>query len=142
MLIYKDGIVDEVRRFFPNTSFPTSGPSDEFLAENEAYRVNTFKPHDQRTQKVVSCDPYVEDGWAYTVAVEDKTQEELDADTQSQASKVRADRNRRLSETDWTQGKDIPASISDPWADYRQQLREVPDQEGFPWDVIWPEQPS
>jgi hypothetical protein len=141
MLIYKDGIVDEVRRFFPNTSFPTSGPSDEFLEENEAYRVNTFKPHDQRTQKVVPCDPYIEDGWAYTVAVEDKTEEELDADTQSQASKVRADRNRRLAECDWTQVLDAPVDRT-VWAAYREALRNLPAQEGFPHNVIWPNKPE
>jgi len=57
------------------------------------------------------------------------------------ASVVRANRNVLLTESDWTQGKDIPDSISTPWATYRQGLRDLPDQEGFPWDVTWPEKP-
>ena len=57
------------------------------------------------------------------------------------AKVVRADRDRRLAESDWTQGKDIPDSISTPWATYRQALRDLPDQEGFPWTVTWPEKP-
>ena len=27
------------------------------------------------------------------------------------------------------------------WQTYRQALRDVPTQEGFPWSVTWPEQP-
>jgi hypothetical protein len=141
MLIYKDGIVDELRRFFPNTSFPASGPSDEFLAENNMYRVNTFKPHDQGTHKLVSSTPYIEDGWAYTVAVEDKTAEELAAHNEAIAAKVRADRNRRLAETDWTQILDAPVDRT-VWANYREALRNLPAQEGFPHNVVWPNKPE
>jgi len=60
----------------------------------------------------------------------------------NQAAQTRSERNRRLSETDWTQGKDIPDTISLPWAAHRQALRDVPSQAGFPWDVTWPEPPS
>jgi hypothetical protein len=141
MLFYKDGIVDELRRFFPNTSFPATGPTAEFLAEGGVYRVNTFKPHDQVTQKLVSCDPYIEDGWAYTVAVEDKTADELAADTASLSAKIRAERNRRLSESDWTQILDAPVDRT-VWANYREALRRLPEQEGFPHNVVWPTKPE
>jgi hypothetical protein len=140
-----DGVVERVdhyRKMFPYTVFPDSGPTNEWLAENSCMKANTFKPYDQDTQVLVSTAPYVEGDWVYTVEVRDMTEEELAAHTASKAAQVRSDRNRRLAECDWTQGKDIPASISDPWAAYRQELREVPDQEGFPWDVTWPEQPS
>ena len=58
-----------------------------------------------------------------------------------QAAKVRADRNTKLAATDWTQGKDIPDNVSSKWATYRQALRDITAQEGFPWDIEWPEQP-
>ena len=58
------------------------------------------------------------------------------------AAQVRAERNDKLSATDWTQGKDIPDNISTAWANYRQALRDVPSQEGFPWTVQWPTQPE
>lgn len=141
MILYKDGAVEDHKVLFPNVSFPASGPSDEFLAENNAYKVNNFKPHDQRTQKLVGCTPYIEEGWAYTVEVVDKTQEDLDAETQSQAARVRADRNRRLSDTDWTQVLDAPVDRA-AWATYRDELRNVPEQEGFPWEVQWPLKPG
>jgi hypothetical protein len=141
MLFYKDGIVDELRRFFPNTSFSASGPSDDFLEENNLYRVNTFKQHDQSTQVLVSADPYIEGDWVYTVQVRDMTEEELAAHTASKAAQVRADRNRRLAESDWTQLLDAPVDRT-AWATYRQELREVPDQETFPNSIAWPVKPG
>lgn len=61
---------------------------------------------------------------------------------EEKAAQVRAERNARIATTDWTQGKDIPDAVSQPWAVYRQALRDVPSQAGFPWDVQWPAQPE
>lgn len=60
---------------------------------------------------------------------------------EQQANEVRADRNRRLADTDWTQLADAPVNQAE-WATYRQALRDVPEQAGFPWDVIWPIEPT
>lgn len=57
-----------------------------------------------------------------------------------QAKSVREDRNRRIAESDWTQVADAPVDKS-AWAVYRQALRDVPQQAGFPWEVTWPETP-
>ena len=56
------------------------------------------------------------------------------------AKEVREQRNKLLAESDWTQ---LPYSPADHevWATYRQELRDVNAQEGFPWDVTWPEVP-
>lgn len=142
MLVFRNGIVADYRSIFQNTSFPPSGPSDEFLSENGAYKVNLWLPHNSLTEKLVSCAPYIQDGWAYTVEIEQKTQEEIDADTEVEASKVRSVRNKLLANCDWTQGKDIPDTTSIPWATYRQELRDVPSQAGFPYNVIWPTTPE
>jgi hypothetical protein len=61
----------------------------------------------------------------------------LDAE---QAVRVRADRNARLSASDWTQLADAPVDDL-AWAAYRQELRDVPIQAGFPWEVQWPAVP-
>lgn len=66
---------------FPNTSFPVTGPSAEFFAENNYAEVSLYKPYDSATEKLVSVAPYYEAPYVYVVAVEPKTQEELDADT-------------------------------------------------------------
>jgi hypothetical protein len=57
------------------------------------------------------------------------------------AAEMRADRNARLSATDWTQVADAPVSKTD-WAAYRQALRDITGQQGFPWTVDWPTQPE
>ena len=65
------------------------------------------------------------------------TQAELDA---VQAAEVRAERNARLAESDWRASQDV--TMSDAWRTYRQALRDVPTQAGFPTDVTWPVEPS
>jgi hypothetical protein len=59
----------------------------------------------------------------------------LDAE---QAARVRAERNARLTACDWTQLADAPVDDL-AWATYRADLRDVPAQAGFPWNVTWPE---
>jgi hypothetical protein len=55
---------------------------------------------------------------------------------------VRLQRNIKLSETDWTQAEDIPQTTRDLWKPYRQALRDLTNQSGFPYDVVWPEKPQ
>jgi hypothetical protein len=58
-----------------------------------------------------------------------------------QAKAVRTDRNQRLKDTDWTQVADAPVDKA-AWAAYRQALRDITAQAGFPWNVTWPTQPE
>lgn len=60
---------------------------------------------------------------------------------QEQAKSVRATRGEKLKETDWTQVADAPVDKA-AWATYRQALRDVTVQVGFPWTVEWPTQPE
>ena len=55
-----------------------------------------------------------------------------------QAKAVRADRNKRLADSDWTQVADAPVDKA-AWATYRQALRDITNQNGFPWNIQWPE---
>jgi len=56
------------------------------------------------------------------------------------AEDVRAERDRRLRDSDWAALPDVPAS--EAWLDYRQALRDVPQQSGFPDSVEWPVAPN
>ena len=62
--------VGHYRDLFPNTSFPVTGPNDDFFTENGCLKVSIFKEHDRATQMLVGCDPYVENGMVYTVEVQ------------------------------------------------------------------------
>ena len=68
--------VGDYRDLFPNTSFPITGPDDNFYAENGCLKVSIFKEHDRATQILVGCEPYEENGVVYTVAIQAKLQEE------------------------------------------------------------------
>lgn len=57
-----------------------------------------------------------------------------------QATSVRTDRTKRLSDCDWTQLADSTADKA-IWATYRTALRDISAQAGFPWTMVWPEQP-
>jgi hypothetical protein len=60
---------------------------------------------------------------------------------ENESSLVRAERNKRLTESDWTQVLDAPVDKI-KWASYRDELRNVPQQDSFPWEVQWPEKPE
>jgi hypothetical protein len=62
--------VGHYRDLFPNTSFPISGPNDDFFAENNCLKVSIFKEHDRATQMLVGCSAYQENGVVYTVEVQ------------------------------------------------------------------------
>ena len=61
-------------------------------------------------------------------------------------AEVRQERDTLLANSDWTQLPDAQAALSDAkklaWAVYRQALRDVPQQSGFPANVVWPDKPQ
>jgi hypothetical protein len=60
-----------------------------------------------------------------------------------QAKSVRASRDAKLSECDWRVIKALESNLPQDfeWAAYRQALRDVTVQAGFPWTIDWPEAP-
>lgn len=71
------------------------------------------------------------------VAVPEPTDEDV-------ADQMRAERDRKIAETDYLAMPDYPLSDEDKKAviAYRQALRDVPTQECFPREVVWPEVPD
>lgn len=133
---------DNFRQLFPNTSFP-----NHFTAaavEPLGYGIYDFAnaPETGRYDKAVEVAPMrnAVGIWRQTYAVVPMTDaEKQEVDTQKAAA-VRAERNWKLTACDWTQLADAPVD-SLAWANYRQMLRDVPSQPGFPWDVAWPVAP-
>ena len=54
---------------------------------------------------------------------------------------VKLTRNQLLMDSDWTQLPDVPLTNKDQWAIYRQQLRDITEQSGYPFNVVWPDLP-
>ena len=74
-----------------------------------------------------------------------RTDEELEADRlPGITAQARAQRDKLLLDTDWTQTLDAPIDedTKAAYRAYRQALRDIPAQDGFPRSIIWPELPA
>lgn len=74
-----------------------------------------------------------------TTAAEQETAYKASKDAE-QAKSVRSSRTEKLKDSDWTQLADSTADKA-AWATYRQALRDITAQAGFPWTVEWPDAP-
>jgi hypothetical protein len=105
---------------------------------------NTPIPEIFFTQGIRELNPIkLSNKWKQQWEVYDLSKEEIDIKNDKQAKIVRKQRDNLLLETDWHIIKSIETGIpkNDKWVQYRQDLRNLPDQEGFPWNVVWPTQP-
>lgn len=76
------------------------------------------------------------------IAYLNSTRLEFEQEQQSrQDNFVRQERDKKLIESDWTQVIDAPVDQA-AWATYRQTLRDIPSQAGFPNEVTWPTEPE
>ena len=60
-----------------------------------------------------------------------------------QAKSVRSTRDTKLAECDWRviKAAETATTLDAAWATYRQALRDVTAQSGFPWTITWPDAP-
>jgi len=62
--------------------------------------------------------------------------------TEELTSIIRGKRDYLLSSSDWTQFSDVPDAIKTSYISYRQALRDIPQQSGFPTNITWPVKPE
>jgi hypothetical protein len=151
--------IGQFRRDHPNTSFPRQIP-DTILRRYAVYEVTELdKPsHDPLVQTLVAGTPAREIIRMKTEAdCTDPDTGEVDTDQVGQPlygsewevehtvqnmeqataeANVRAKRDGLLQETDWMALSDV--TMSDSITAYRQALRDIPSQAGFPFSVTWP----
>ena len=133
--------IDDLKNDNSNTSFPVDVPVAT-LADWGVYPVEvSSKPdvaHDQ--DAVVNSMPdYADGAWVLGWTVQQKTDQEI----AQLADEIRVERNAKLTACDWTQLDDAPLTEAAKivWQEYRQSLRDVTSQVGFPTNVTWPETP-
>lgn len=129
------------RLLFPDVSFNNNGIEPEFLQENNCLPVETYRSYNRETQKLEPCSAYIDEGKVYTVRVLDFTEDDLLQKQMETAANVRKQRDQLLKDSDWTQLTDAPIDKT-IWVTYRQDLRDITLQEGFPFDIVWPEIPT
>lgn len=133
--------IGQLRKDNPSTSFPKE-ISSEILAEfNVVEVIASNSPEITYSQKISEVNPTLENGiWKQTFSVSNLTPEELSAKTSQKSFAIREKRDELLANTDWTQVADAPVDKV-VWATYRQALRDVPAQAGFPHNITWPSKP-
>jgi len=149
----------EIRKLNPNVSLPKVWNSNVYDTLGIDPVLETPKPDTTGDYKVVVRDGAEQDAnnnwvqaWVERDMFSDTTEDgvtttkaeheaayqaRLDADA---AKAVRADRDSRLAKTDWMGMSDV--TMSTEWTTYRQALRDVPAQSGFPHTITWPAEPE
>ena len=137
----------QLRRDNPNTSFSTK-ISTQLLAQYGVYKaVEEERPsYNERTQSIAMNNvAFNSNGvWVYGWTIVDKTAEEIAAYDTEQSMSIRSQRDELLASCDWMAIKAFEAgsTLSAEWATYRQALRDVTAQAGFPHDVTFPTKPE
>lgn len=140
---------DTLCRANPYTAFPKdktllemySGTENSLAGNTLVKVVEQPQPAFNAKTQSVSLDsqPTLTNGeWVLGWTISALTQQQQDAATQQKAAAIRNQRNQKLAECDWTQIADSQVD-KNAWATYRQALRDLPTQSGFPWEVTWPD---
>ena len=144
----------EVRGMYPNTSFPSQwtpalveelgldpvfeSPTPTTTRYQVAFKDGVEQDAQGRWLWKWSIGPIFTDNEEGTAAEQEAAYKaRIDAEA---AKAVRATRDGKLAECDWTQLSDSQVDKA-VWATYRQSLRDVPAQAGFPYDITWPSKP-
>lgn len=134
----------DLRLANPGTSFAAQ-ISDEVAAEFRCFPVApTTQPPDDYTVNLNRTAVKKNGNWTEQWVSTPATPEEITERTDTKAQEVRTERNDRLAACDWTQLGDSPLTpeAKAAWVSYRENLRTVPEQPGFPWNVTWPLTPG
>ena len=141
--------VDEQNRIIDGFSDAFREPKDTDICINEqgGYQFRLFHDGEENPSllSMYRVPLYEWNGAAVIL----RSKEAFDADmevvmAEKRKEIVRSTRDRLLAETDWTQVLDAPIDTEtrEAYRAYRQALRDVPEQEGFPTAVVWPELPA
>jgi hypothetical protein len=125
--------IGQLRRDNPNISFPKDIPAD-ILEDFGVYPIKRTAAIeiDSNTQIHTQDVQLVNDEWVQTWSAVQLPQDQAEEN-------IRAHRNNLLQETDYLALSDNTMSAA--MSTYRQALRDITNQEGFPYSVTWPTKP-
>lgn len=143
-LINNEFVIDDIRIFYPNVSFPTEGLTKEIIDSFETYEVVERLPC-LNIEKIINIPATLkEDRKVYTVEVVPKTKEEID---QEKFIEVRQTRDVLLDISDIYVVSDRWDTYTDAkkeeWRIYRQTLRDLPQiYANNIHSVVYPQMPT
>lgn len=142
---YPIGLHD-LKKEYPNTSFPSRFSEFDFTDYGVVEVVSTEVPsYNPDIERVIEGTPTLKDDvWEQVWVIEPLSTEEQQQILDNKAASIRAQRDRLLTETDWVviKAKETGTNLSASFKEYRQALRDITLQEGFPNNVIWPTKPE
>lgn len=123
-----------LRRDNPNTSFPKKMTDATRATFNMYPVIEGDRPeYDGEVHDLTHDTPtYANNVWSHTWTKTNKPQSVAEAN-------VRATRDKLLEKTDWWAVSD--RTMTTEQSTYRQNLRDITSQEGFPYSVTWPTKP-
>jgi hypothetical protein len=120
---------------FPQTDIANQGYTVILVASATKPIIN------EATQSVEEDTPIlINEVWTQNWVVTTLTSDQQATLTTNESVKIRQQRNAKLTACDWTQIADAPVDKT-AWSTYRQSLRDLPKESGFPWTITWPTQP-
>ena len=135
----------EVRSMYPNTSFPSQWTPAlvEELGLDPVFESPTPTTTRYQTAYKDGVEQDAQGRWLWKWSISEMDDETKAAKDAEAAKAVRATRDGKLAECDWVVIKNLELNQNIPgvWEVYRQSLRDVPAQAGFPYDITWPSKP-
>jgi len=135
----------EVRSMYPNTSFPSQWTPAlvEELGLDPVFESPTPTTTRYQTAYKDGVEQDAQGRWLWKWSISEMDDETKAAKDAEAAKAVRATRDGKLAECDWVVIKNLELNQNIPgvWEVYRQGLRDVPAQAGFPYDITWPSKP-
>jgi len=131
----------QLRKDNSNTSFPKQ-PSLAGLAEFDVYPVTEVTPTLADGEKLVKVwTPTLVSGeWILQHQAVAKTEEDLATESEVAWANLREQRDKLLSETDWTASTDV--TMTADMTTYRQALRDLPANTTDVFNPVYPEKPE
>lgn len=110
----------------------------EDTLENIPVTKYVYEMHEGRMPWYEGCAAYVADHYDVLITVYES------AEKNNLAKAARAKRDKMLESCDYLMALDYPISADarEQWRAYRQALRDIPQQEGFPHYISWPQKPT
>jgi hypothetical protein len=137
--------IEKLRSDNPTTSFPVEMSASELSEWGVQQVIDAPAPtFNEATEQAEQAAPTLINGsWIVHWVTSAARSEEQEQRRTKKAQEVRMLRDSGLKGSDFTQLLDFTgdANTKAKWCELRQQLRNIPQQVGFPWDVTWPKPP-
>jgi hypothetical protein len=136
----------QVRSIYPNTSFPKTWTPElvEELGLDPVFETPAPTTMVYQTAFKDGVEQDAKGNWVWKWTMSELDAEAKAAKDAEAAKAVRAKRDNLIAETDWLVIKNLELNQNVPgkWEVYRQDLRDIPQQAGFPHNVTWPVKPE